>query len=357
MKKGILLFLTFSLVYLCCSSQERSLIIWTWEGYAPAAVVQKFEDSTGIKARISLISSNADSFNRIVAGARVDMLAVSHNQLLKLLERNLLEPLPEEKLPSSSNLSPFFQKASWCRWDGSSFGQGPLYAIPFVYGVDALAVNHEKIKIPEEGLSFGILWDKRYEKKVATQEGPPAIFKTLMYLGIDPADFFDNDLSQRSERYYLVKEKVRELKDNSLKFWDTGQEAINLLIQGDVWAEILWDGHIRKIQDEGYPISLVIPKEGTAIWCDAYVVLANSSRKEEALAWLNFNLQPEIAAEISRSGGFTTCNEKALALIPQELKQRLIYSTEEFSRLRWTENLPLHLERLRVEMWHEILAQ
>jgi spermidine/putrescine-binding protein len=352
------LFLAFILfTYLCCSQPEKSLIVWTWEGFVTDEMLRKFEASTRIKAKISLISSNADSFNRIAAGAEVDILAVSHNQLLKLLERDLLSPLPQEKLPSFSNLLPQFQHAYWTRWDGSSFGQGNLYAVPFVYGVDALAINSEKIDIPDEGVSFGILWDKRYRKKVATQDGPPVIYKTLMYLGIDPDEFFNNDMPQKSERYYLVKEKAQELKENSLKFWDTGQEAMSLLIQEDVWIEVLWDGHIRKIQAEGYPISLVIPKEGTAIWCDAYVILARSARKEEALKWLNFNLQPEIASEISKSGGFTTCNEKALALLPAELRKKLIYSPEEFSRLRWTENLPLNLERLRVEMWHEILAE
>ncbi len=353
---GIFLFLIcFS--YLSCSKLEKNLIIWTWEGFVTDEILRKFEASTGIKAKISLISSNADSFNRIVAGAEVDVLAVSHNQILKLLEKDLLEPLPEEKLPSFSNLLPQFQHAYWTRWDGSSFGKGSLYAMPFVYGVDALAINSEKIDIPDEGLSFGILWDKRYRKKVATQDGPPVIYKTLMYLGIDPEEFFHNDMPQKTERYYLVKQKAQELKENSLKFWDTGQEAMSLLIQEDVWIEVLWDGHIRKIQAEGYPISLVIPQEGTAIWCDAYVILANSTRKDEALKWLNFNLRPEIASEISKSGGFTTCNAKALELLPAELREQLIYSEEEFSRLRWTENLPLHLERLRVEMWHEILAE
>jgi spermidine/putrescine-binding protein len=354
----ITLFL-FIIFFTClsCSKSEKNLIVWTWEGFVTDEILRKFETSTGIKTKISLISSNADSFNRIVAGAEVDVLAVSHNQILKLLEKNLLQPLPEEKLPLLSNLLPQMQTAYWTRWDGSSFGKGSLYAVPFVYGVDALAINHANINVPDEGLSFGILWDERYRKKVATQDGPPVIYKTLMYLGIDPEEFFNNDMPQKTERYYLVKEKARELKENSLKFWDTGQEAMSLLIQGDVWIEVLWDGHIRKIQAEEYPISLVIPKEGTAIWCDAYVILARSARKEEALKWLNFNLQPEIAADISKAGGFTTCNEKALALLPTELRKKLIYSEEEFSRLRWTENLPLNLERLRVEMWHEILAE
>jgi len=173
-------------IYLCCSKPEKTLIVWTWEGFAPPEIIHKFKQLTGIQVKLSLIASNADSFNRILAGAKVDVLAVSHNQILKLLEKNLLAPLPEGKLPLFSNLLPQMQTAYWTRWDGSSLGKGPVYAVPFVYGVDALAVNHEKVSIPEEGLSFGILWDKQYRKKVATQDGPPVIFKTLMYLGIDP---------------------------------------------------------------------------------------------------------------------------------------------------------------------------
>jgi spermidine/putrescine transport system substrate-binding protein len=63
-----------------------------------------------------------------------------------------------------------------------------------------------------------------------------------------------------------------------------------------------------------------VPKEGTLSWLDCMAVTAGSPRKALALQLLDFIGSPESAAANAEALTMPTANEKALDLIPAEMR-------------------------------------
>ena len=51
-------------------------------------------------------------------------------------------------------------------------------------------------------------------------------------------------------------------------------------------------------QESNAPIEYIIPEEGTILWMDNFIIPANANNPRGAELFLNFILQPEIAAQI-----------------------------------------------------------
>jgi spermidine/putrescine transport system substrate-binding protein len=64
----------------------------------------------------------------------------------------------------------------------------------------------------------------------------------------------------------------------------------------------------------------VIPKSGTSLWSDTMVIPQTAPNPEAAYAWINFMLQPSIAADVTRRLFFATPNRAAYDQLPSPLR-------------------------------------
>ena len=54
------------------------------------------------------------------------------------------------------------------------------------------------------------------------------------------------------------------------------------------------------------------PFQGTNVWSDAMCIPTNAKSPKLALAWINFNLEKEVAIDNSITVGYTSGNQEAL---------------------------------------------
>jgi putrescine transport system substrate-binding protein len=67
-------------------------------------------------------------------------------------------------------------------------------------------------------------------------------------------------------------------------------------------------------------VGYVIPKEGAMVWFDMMAIPADAPHPNNAHAFINFILTPEVAGAISNAVSYASPNAKALEFVDEDLK-------------------------------------
>ena len=94
---------------------------------------------------------------------------------------------------------------------------------------------------------------------------------------------------------YLVK-----LDANVDQYTKSGSAPGQLVGQGEYIIGITWDQAVQKRKDEGYPIELVIPEEGTGYVLDVGVIYKNAKNPEGAKKFIDYIGSKEFHEEVAK---------------------------------------------------------
>ena len=118
----------------------------------------------------------------------------------------------------------------------------------------------------------------------------------LNYLGLDPDSKDPGRLSRQAALLKSIRPSIQKFHSS---------EYINALANGDICMAVGYSGDVLQARDRaaeaGGNVKIVysIPKEGALIWLDAMSIPADAPHPDEAHAFINFMLKPEIAARNS----------------------------------------------------------
>ena len=115
-----------------------------------------------------------------------------------------------------------------------------------------------------------------------------------------------------------------------------------------------WSGDVLQAADRafeaenGIKVEYVIPKEGAALSFDMLAIPKDATNKEEAYAFLNYLLKPEVIAEVTNYVSYANGNKDSLAMVDDDIKNNPgIYPTSEAEQNLFAfELLPPKIERL-----------
>ena len=90
------------------------------------------------------------------------------------------------------------------------------------------------------------------------------------------------------------------------------------MIGNEAAIGVIYSGEAIYTQRENPDLEYVIPKEGTNVWIDSWVIPKNAQNKENAEAFINYMCKPEIALKNFDFITYSTPNEAARELIEEE---------------------------------------
>jgi spermidine/putrescine-binding protein len=90
------------------------------------------------------------------------------------------------------------------------------------------------------------------------------------------------------------------------------------MIGGEAALGVIYSGEAIYTQKENPDLEYVIPKEGTNVWIDAWVIPKTAQNKENAEAFINFMCRADIALMNFEYITYSTPNEAARELIEDE---------------------------------------
>ena len=95
-----------------------------------------------------------------------------------------------------------------------------------------------------------------------------------------------------------MRKYLLTLKTNAIVISNTNASVVPLLETGELELAFGWAYDDMLAQESSLPIEYIIPQEGTILWTDYFCIPANAANPRGAELFLNFILQPEIAAQI-----------------------------------------------------------
>jgi len=284
------------------TSKGGELNLFIWSNYLPDSVIREFESRYGAKVNIELYDSNEAMLARLQSGgANYDIAVPSDYMVTVLREQRLLAEIDRERLSNFSNLDPQFV--------GLDHDTDNRYSVPYLWGTTGIGYRKDKIEGPVD--SWSVLWDSRYRDRMAMLDDVREVIGAALRLeGRSINTVEATEIEQAGE--LLVEQKPL------LKAYDSGGFD-QLLLSGDAWIVQGYSGQVAKAALEDPNIVYVVPKEGCTLYIDNLCIMKNSAHAELALQFINFILEPRIAAEISNQTGYATANLAARAFIKAEL--------------------------------------
>lgn len=94
---------------------------------------------------------------------------------------------------------------------------------------------------------------------------------------------------------YLAK-----LDANVAQYTKSGSAPAQLVGQGEYIIGITWDQAVQKRKDEGYPLELVIPEEGTGYVLDVAIIYKNTKNPDGAKKFIDYIGSKEFQEEVAK---------------------------------------------------------
>ncbi len=355
-----MLLLALSLVLIGCQGQQEAaapaeaepaqeeaateLHIYNWSEYIDPEVYTAFEEEYGIKVIEDTFSSNEELLAKIQAGAAgYDLIVPSDYMVEIMIAEGLLAELNHANVPNIANLSALFSDPP--------FDPGLTYCVPYQWGTTGIGYNSEVFE--DAPASWAYIFDPamaaEYEGKITMlNDSRESIGAALKYLGYSLNTTSEAELEEAKE--LLIQTKPFIFSYDSDQFEDL--IAADEVVIGHGWSG---DYFMAAVDDER--IWYVIPEEGGVVWADNLCIPLTSKNQDAAELFINYILQPEIAAQITNFTWYGSPVEAANEFIdPEILEEPAIYpSAETMERLEWIQDVgdatPLY-ERI----WTEVKA-
>lgn len=300
--------LVFSLVGCGKDKGTEEINLMTWGGdFIPREIINQFEEETGIKINYKEVTSNEDMQSLLEANPNQYDLAVVTDYMVDILRQNeYLENLDKEKLPNFSNLNPGYQ--------GKYYDENNEFSIPYAISTSFLLVNPEAVEAlgAQPITGYSDLWQEELKNNVVVIDWSVEIIglvlKTLGY------EYNETDPNKVAE----AKEKLFALKDNIMRFETNTPE--DSLISGEAVAGFMYSNQAVKGQVANPSLEPVFPREGMPIYIDSFVMSKEAPNRDNAYAFLNFLLEPEVSAKISEITNFANPNKAAQEYLPEDFK-------------------------------------
>lgn len=301
-----ILFLLWCLLPLTGYAEEKVLNMYVWSGEVPDAIVRQFEKETGIKVNFATYDNNEIMYTKLRTrkNAGYDLVIPSSYFVDRMRKQHMLTALDKSKLPNWHYLNPKFLNPA--------YDPGAQYSMPYLWGVTGIFYN--KKAYPDGSIKgWNDLWDPRYQNQLMLLDDTREIFSIgLLALGYSPNDTNPEHIHQA----YL---KLKTLMNNVKVF--SSDTVVSIIIDEDASLGTAWNGDAFKAQQENPDIKFVYPKEGFVIWVDNFAIPKGAPHPNNAYAFLNFIMRPDIGEKIVLATRYPTTNLAARQLLPEKIRQ------------------------------------
>lgn len=297
-------------------SGDHTLTIYNWGDYVDPELLERFEEETGIKVVYQTFDSNEAMMTKIEQGGTTfDVSVPSEYAISKMKEEGLLLELDHAKLPNLKYIDQRFMNLS--------FDPDNAYSIPYFWGTVGIVYNPE-LAGDLDFSSWNDLWDEKLRNQILLLDGA----REVMGMGLNRLGYSLNDTNET--HLQEAKAKLKELTPNVKAI--VGDEIKMLLANEEAAVGLVWSGDASEIMDENDKLDYVVPEEGSNLWFDNMVIPKTARNIEGAHQFINFMLDPEVAAQNAEYVGYSTPNQAALALLPEEISgDKRFYPDEELT--------------------------
>jgi putrescine transport system substrate-binding protein len=303
------------------SNEEKVVNVYNWSDYIDPKMLEAFTKETGIKVNYDVYDSNEVLQTKLLAGnTGYDVVVPSASFLETQIKAGVYQKLDKSKLPNWKNLDPEILRRLALHDPGNE------YAVDHMWGTTAIGYNVKKIQAidPKAPLdSWNMIFDPKEIAKfkgcgVSVLDAPDEVIGiALAYLGKDPNSEKTEDLKAAEDLLMKIRPYIRMIHSS---------QYIDSLANGDICLSLGWSGDVLQAKSraadakQGVDIALSVPKEGTIIWFDSYAIPKDAPHPDNAHAFINYMMRPEVAAANSNFVRYANGNAASLSSLDADLR-------------------------------------
>lgn len=320
----------------------EKLVVYNWGEYIDPEVLTMFEEETGIDIVYEEFETNEILYPKISSGAiAYDVICPSDYMIQRMIENDLLSEINFDKIPNLKNIGKQYLEQS------RQFDPENKYSVPYCWGTVGILYN--KMMVDEPVDSWSILWDPKYKDNILMQDSVRDAFGvTLKYLGYSLNSIDLDELTEAKNLLIEQKPLVQAYVIDQVRDKMIGNEAA---------LGVIYSGEAIYTQKENPNLEYVIPKEGSNIWIDSWVIPKNAEHKENAEKFINFLCRPDIALMNFEYITYSTPNEAARELIEDESIRNSEIAFPDLSKydnLKTFQYLGTEADQVYGDLWNKV---
>lgn len=282
---------------------EKQVIVYNWGEYIDPEVITMFEEETGISVIYEEFETNEIMYPKIKSGAiAYDVVCPSDYMIERMVKEDLLAEINWDNVPNIKNIDPTYMDQS------KSFDPDNAYSVPYCFGTVGILYNKTMVDEPID--SWDVLWDPKYTDNILMQDSVRDAFSVaLKRKGYSLNSTDVNELEEATADLIKQKPLVQAYVIDQVRDKMIGNEAA---------IGVIYSGEAIYTQWENENLEYVIPKEGSNVWIDSWVIPKNAQNKENGEKFINFLCRPDIALMNFEYITYSTPNKEARALIEDE---------------------------------------
>lgn len=282
---------------------SNEIYVYNWGEYIDPEVLDMFESETGITVNYEEFETNEEMYTIIAKGARTyDVICPSDYMVQKMIENNLLAKINYDNIPNIKNIGSQYMESA------KGFDPENEYCVPYCWGTVGIMYNKKMVDEPID--SWSVLFDSKYKNQILMQNSVrDAYCVALSYLGYSINTLNEDELKEATDLLIRQKPLVQAYVVDQVR---------DKMIKNAAAIGVIYSGEAIYMQRENEDLEYVIPKEGSNVWIDGWVIPKNCKNKEGAEAFINFLCRPDIALMNFEYITYSTPNEAARELIEDE---------------------------------------
>ncbi len=324
---------------------SEQVIVYNWGEYLDPVVLDMFEKETGINVVYEEFETNEIMFPKVQSGAiAYDVVCPSDYMIERMIENDLLAPINFDNVPNLKHIGAQYLAQS------KQFDPENKYSVPYCWGTVGILYNKTLVDEPID--SWSVLWNEKYTDNILMQNSVRDAFGVaLKYLGhsLNSKDLDELDAAKELliEQKPLVQAYVVD-------------QVRDKMISNEAAIGVIYSGEAIYTQAENPNLEYVIPKEGSNVWIDSWVIPKNAKNKKNAEVFINFLCRPDIAKINFDYITYSTPNEAARELIedPAIKNSKIAFpDAKDLERCETYKFLGDKFNGIYNELWREIKSK
>ncbi|MEI6628226.1 MAG: extracellular solute-binding protein [Alphaproteobacteria bacterium] len=341
-------------------AEDKYVNVYCWYGLIDMDIIKEFESETGISVRLDSYDNNEVLEAKLLASnSGFDVVFPTVTPYVSWqIQAGVYQKIDKSLLPNISEIDPFVAKLQ------KNIDKDLDYAIPYFWGTIGIVYNKDVLdKVFPGGYTqnLSLIFNEENLKRLSKygvsllEESVDVIPFALMYINKNPNSGSSEDLDLAAKHLMKMRPYIKRF---------TSSKVVNDLVLGDTAIALVWSGEaqqaIQEAKEQGKNIEYFVPPEGGIVWIDTMAIPKGAPHPKNAHAFINFLLQPRIAARICQSTLHGVSISNAKKYLPSSiLKNEGIYPGKNILKKLFLNNPPQttkeqDYERERTRVWAKI---
>ncbi len=321
---------------------ENQIVVFNYGDYIDRDILKQFEKETGIKVVYEEFLTPEAMYTKYKNGTvKYDLICCSDYMIDKMIKEKEAREINYTAMEHIGNIGETYWQVS------ESFDEDRKYTVPYFWGTVGILYNTTMVDgVPG---SWNDLWDAKYKNNIIMQNSVRDSF--IPPLILDGCSI--NTTDEKSLRKALEALKRQKSLVQSYLVDEVRDDMVN----EQAAMAVIYSGEASLATEYNEDLAYVVPKEGSNVWMDSWVIPEGAKNYNGAVKFLDFLCRTDIAEKNFEYVYYSTPNQSVLDNIDEEEKEEdtAIFPDENvLERCEMFTYLGPEAEELYNRLWKEL---